>query len=578
MEHRGLHKSGLLDRIAYANPKETLDPRDILSSLGEVVYDWDLLSDRLRWGPNVREVLGLGEAQTLETGAAYSDCIAPASGTARHEAIIQSSETDRGCGVRYHTHYGLFPSRSVEDRTWVEDAGRWFAGPAGRPAHAHGVIRVIAHGALATPAVHHDPLTGALSRARFGELSARMFDEAVRTRTQCSLMLVAIDGLAVINQLYGFGVADQLIAAVARRLTGRLRPSDLIARYAGNKFAIALTKCDSDQLAAAAKRCLECVTQEPVCTDVGPLRASVRIGAVVAPRYASTHCSLFLHAEEALDVSRFPGAPRFNAFAQGLAQEGSRQETRRVSEQIIAALNDRRIYVVLEPIVEASSGRTMFYEALMRMRLMDSSVLSPTTVFSVAEKAGLAPLLDQRVLELALARLAADPSLTLSVNVSGLTAREPDWPEKVQAAASLHPGCAERLIIEITETCAIEDIESTRRAIARLRSFGVRVAMDDFGAGHTSFRNLRGLQLDLLKIDGAFVQNLARSPDDRFFVRTLLELAQHVGIPAVAEWVEDEETARLLKEWGVTYFQGALFGRAGDTDLHADRGRAEAAA
>ena len=87
--------------------------------------------------------------------------------------------------------------------------------------------------------------------------------------------------------------------------------------------------------------------------------------------------------------------------------------------------------------------------------------------------------------------------------------------------------------------------------------------MDDFGAGHTSFRNLRSLAFDIIKVDGAFVQNIVRSSDDRFFVRTLLDLANHLGIATVAEWVEDEETAGLLRGWGVTYFQGELFGRAG---------------
>jgi EAL domain-containing protein (putative c-di-GMP-specific phosphodiesterase class I) len=95
-----------------------------------------------------------------------------------------------------------------------------------------------------------------------------------------------------------------------------------------------------------------------------------------------------------------------------------------------------------------------------------------------------------------------------------------------------------------------------------MKALGIRVAMDDFGAGHTSFRNLRRLGFDFVKIDGAFIQNVARSPDDRFFVRTLLDLARHLGIETVAEWVEDAETARLLAEWGVDYGQGNYFGEA----------------
>jgi EAL domain-containing protein (putative c-di-GMP-specific phosphodiesterase class I) len=126
----------------------------------------------------------------------------------------------------------------------------------------------------------------------------------------------------------------------------------------------------------------------------------------------------------------------------------------------------------------------------------------------------------------------------------------------------LAPGAAERLIIEITETSALVDIEATCAAVAAMKSLGIRVAMDDFGAGHTSFKNLRRLGFDLIKIDGAFIQNLARSPDDRFFVRTLLDLARHLNIATVAEWVEEAETAQLLAEWRVDYAQGNFFGEA----------------
>ena len=106
-----------------------------------------------------------------------------------------------------------------------------------------------------------------------------------------------------------------------------------------------------------------------------------------------------------------------------------------------------------------------------------------------------------------------------------------------------------------------------------MKRLGVKVAMDDFGAGHTSFRNLRGLAFDLVKIDGAFVQNFVSSADDRFFVRTLVDLAHHLALTVVAEWVEDAETAALLRAWGVDYFQGDLFGRAGPENAQAFRAR-----
>ena len=125
-----------------------------------------------------------------------------------------------------------------------------------------------------------------------------------------------------------------------------------------------------------------------------------------------------------------------------------------------------------------------------------------------------------------------------------------------------HPGAGERLIVEITETVAIQDIDDVRGFVTRLKNFGSQIAIDDFGAGYTSFRNLRKLGVDIVKIDGAFVQNIARSADDRAFVHTLIDLANRLQIKTVAEWVQDEEAAVMLREWGCDYIQGRLIGLA----------------
>ena len=118
-----------------------------------------------------------------------------------------------------------------------------------------------------------------------------------------------------------------------------------------------------------------------------------------------------------------------------------------------------------------------------------------------------------------------------------------DWWSSIESLLGAHPGVAQRLIVEITETVAIQDLDDVRGFVSRLKQFGARIAIDDFGAGYTSFRNLRNLGVDIVKIDGAFVQNIARSADDRAFVQTLIDLARRLGIKTVAEWVQDEPSA-----------------------------------
>jgi EAL domain-containing protein (putative c-di-GMP-specific phosphodiesterase class I) len=234
----------------------------------------------------------------------------------------------------------------------------------------------------------------------------------------------------------------------------------------------------------------------------------------------------------------------------------------RAADEIVSALNERRILLAFEPVVETMSRRTAYYECLMRIRRGDDTLVPASAVIPVAERLGLVRLLDHRVLELLVSEMAAVPSLHASVNVSPATTTDPDWWSALGALLRAQSGIAERLIVEITESAVIHDIDDTRGFVARVKDLGCRIAIDDFGSGYTSFRNLRKLGVDILKIDGAFVQNLMRSDDDRAFVQALVDLAKRLRLTTVAEWVQDEAAAKLLAEWGCDYLQGALTGLA----------------
>jgi EAL domain-containing protein (putative c-di-GMP-specific phosphodiesterase class I) len=183
-------------------------------------------------------------------------------------------------------------------------------------------------------------------------------------------------------------------------------------------------------------------------------------------------------------------------------------------------------------------------------------------VVPIAERLGLIRLLDHRVLELLVGEMAVVPHLHASVNVAPASTTDPDWWSTLGALLRANAGVAERLTVEITESAAIHDIDDTRGFVSRVKDLGCKIAIDDFGSGYTSFRNLRKLGVDILKIDGAFVQNLMRTGDDRAFVQALVDLAKRLGLKTVAEWVQDEASAQLLAEWGCDYLQGALTGLA----------------
>lgn len=552
----------------FTDPPAGPDARSILSSIGEVVYNWDIPTDRLEWGPNLAEALGPIASADLASGLAFGERIARESLISRYDAIFKSDAIDEGEGVPYQIVYALTPPREFGQSppVWIEDTGRWFAEADGRPARAHGVVRVVTERhemerklALSSQI---DPMTGVLNRAQLSEHVQYFLAQSEHSRKPFAVLLAALENLFVLNRTYGYDAGDEVIAGLARRLRGNVRTCDIVARHAGNKFALVLDNCDSDQTMAVARRLLEQAQATPFETSAGPIPATIRIGGVIAPREGRSPQVLFQHAEEALDVARQRNGARYVAYTTSLAREDYRLRALQVADSIVSALNDRRVELAFQPIVHAADGQPAFYEALLRVRLPDGSTIAPCSILPIAEKAGLVRLLDQRVMELAIARLVDDSNLRVSVNCSIASILDPEWPDRLASAVQAHPGVAERLTIEITETSMIEDFDTTRNLIASCKRLGVKVAMDDFGAGHTSFRNLRELEFDLVKIDGAFVKNITTSADDRFFVRTLIDLAHHLALKTVAEWVEDEETARLLREWGVNYFQGSFYGSA----------------
>jgi diguanylate cyclase (GGDEF)-like protein len=549
---------------ANAGPQQRPDPLRILQSIGEAVYDWDMVSDRLTWGDNVQSVLDVDDPAAIATGNLYAELLSPHTRSSRYTAVHNSTGVDDGQGVPFQAVYGL--TTRGRNLIWVEDNGRWFAGADGKPGRVHGVVRVVTERYEETQRLAYqsrfDPLTGTLNRQALLDEVARRFTGAT-PKNPFSVLLLAIENLAVVNRSYGYEVADALIVGVVKRLREQLRGIDVIARYTGNKFAVILDACEGGHMEATARRLLKSVSCAPIVTSGGDVQASLRIGGVMDPRFARSPETLMKRAEEALDLTRENASRRFAAYDPSVVRDDARVRTAQVAADIVSALNGRRVFLACQPIVASSDRAPALYEALVRIEREDGTIVMPSAILPVAEKVGLIQLIDHRVLELALARLDESPSLTLAINVSAATALDLDWSSRVAQALALHPGAAERLIIELTETRAIEDIAATGRIIAELKALGVRVAMDDFGAGHTSFKNLRSLDVDLLKIDGAFIQNLARSADDRFFAHTLVKLARHVGIPVVAEWVEDVESARILTEWGVDYLQGHYFGRAG---------------
>ena len=539
-----------------------------LKASGIAVYHWDIGSDGLSWRGATDAVLGVAGAQDLlaldvSSGRGYARYVDPDAGLSRYDAVMTSRRVDRGEGVGFRCEYAL----SMPDHdtgVWVEDTGVWFAGEDGRPARVIGSARNITERKHRERKLVHlasfDELTGNVNRSRLRTLLSRAIAYCERYDRASAFMMAGIDNLAMINDAYGFDVADQVIVAVSRRLKQQLRQSDVLGRAAGNKFGIILANCAEDEMALTAERLMRAVRDTVIETGSGPVSASVSIGCVALPRCARNATEALARAQETLDAAKSARRGTCTIYQLSEQRESKRQRNIQLADQVVAALGEDRLRLAYQPIVSAQTGAVELHECLLRMVRRDGEVVPAGEFIAVAEKLGLVRLIDHRVLELAVQTLIDHKQVHLAINVSGMTAVDRTWIDSVKGIMRAHADIAPRLIVEITETVALHELEESARFVQALRDLGCRVAIDDFGAGYTSFRNLKALDVDMVKIDGSFVRDLVHSRDDQLFVQTLVQLAQNFDLPVVAEWVSNEDEVALLRAYGVNYLQGFYLG------------------
>jgi diguanylate cyclase (GGDEF)-like protein len=405
-----------------------------------------------------------------------------------------------------------------------------------------------------------DELTGHLNRNSLRAELAEAIATAQSQERHCGFLVASIDRLAVINDSYGFDAADEVIVGVGERLARSLRSTDVIGRTAGNKFGVILKNCTESDIAVVAERLRAVVRNDVVETRAGRVAVTSSVGAVWLPGSASSSQEAMLRAEEALERARSRGRDGYSIYHHSELREGARLRLMAVADEVVAALKEERLVFAYQPIIDAKTREIAEYECLLRMVKPDGTIAPAGHFIPAAEQLGLVRLVDRRALEMAVAALHAHPEINLSVNVSGTTAQDSAFLQGFVDYVKQNSMVAERLVVELTETAALHHFEENARFVSRLREMGCRVAIDDFGAGYTSFRNLQMLRVDKVKIDGSYVAALKSSPENQIFVRTLVDLAKNFNLKTTAEWVGSEEEAALLESFGVDHFQGFFFG------------------
>ncbi len=540
--------------------------RRSLEAIDAVTYHWVIETDEIRWSTNMQTVMGC-PVSAAGSGRAYASLLDVDNMTSRYDTVMRSHANDTGDGVPFQIEYLLRPDGREGKRTvWLEDQGRWFAGADGRPAEVFGAIRRIddrhSRDQHLSFLGNCDPLTGMMNRGRLSEALGETISNATREQSNCAFLIAAVNNLSVVNEAYGFEVADDVIVALARRLRYVVRTGDAIARYSGSKFGIILNNCDEADLTIAVDRFINIARESVIETDRGPVWAMLSIGAVSIPRHATDANIAMARAEEALtEARRLPsdGGVIYKPSAQRAAE---RSLNARCATEIVKCLKEDQFKLAFQPIVDAKTHELVMHEALLRMMDADNELIAAAHLIPVAEKLGLVRLIDRKVAHMCIARLHDYPQANLTMNVSGATATDPRWFNQLTEIIAANEQVANRLTVEITETVALGNMKQTFAFVETLRNYGCSVAIDDFGAGFTSFRNLRDLPVNIIKLDGTFCRNLPNNTANQYLVRTLIELGHKFNLKVIGEWIETREDLEILTNCGVDYLQGNLFGAA----------------
>jgi len=322
-----------------------------------------------------------------------------------------------------------------------------------------------------------------------------------------------------------------------------------------------LNGCHGQDISATAEKLLLAAQQASVVTDKGYLPVTASVGAVAFPESVRTVDEAFAKAEVALEKARRSGTNCFSLYNLSEAQMRDLRSSLDIAELIQQALRENLFTLYFQPIVDVGDTAPAFYECLLRMRGTDGKIMAAGAFLPIAEKMGLVRSIDRAVLKMVAKELQFAPNVKLALNISGLSTTDPSWLRALTAVLKRQPEIASRMMIEITETTALLDIDETARFVAAVRDMGCQVALDDFGAGYTSFRHLQELCVDVVKIDGSFVKTIVERPNSQLFVKTLRSFAEGLGVTTVAECVETEAAASMLIDHGIHYLQGYHFGR-----------------
>jgi diguanylate cyclase (GGDEF)-like protein len=415
----------------------------------------------------------------------------------------------------------------------------------------------------------HDSLTDLPNRRALEASLDRLVTSSRQRGLHGAVAVIDLDGFKYVNDSRGHAVGDTLLVKVSELLRQTLRPRDVLGRMGGDEFAVLLADTDAEQAEAVGQRILMALRNGVLLAEGGrAVRTTASIGlAVFGPDTQVSGEQLLVDADIAMYDAKEAGRDRMALSGGSDPHQVDLRERHGWLERVRDALEHDRFVLHGQPILDLATGEVSRHELLLRMVNEDGTLVPPAAFLGVAERAGVIGTIDRWVLARACAMLReaqlAGGRPVYSVNLSGPSVGDREVLELLERELATLPHPAGALLLEVTETAAVGNLERAREFAARLQSLGCSLALDDFGSGYGSFAYLKQLPFDVLKIDGQFVRELVTSQEDQAVVTALVTIAQALGKQTVAEFVEDAQTLELLRTIGVDQAQGYFIGRPG---------------
>ena len=407
----------------------------------------------------------------------------------------------------------------------------------------------------------HDAITGLPTRALFAERVARAMDESARARSRCAVAVLDLDRFRFVNGSMGHRAGDAVLCCVAERLAGVLRPTDLLARFGGDEFAVLFENIDGrTELMPIVARMHE-VLQAPMRIDGIGVHVSPSIGASLTNGAAYRADELFAQAEAALYTAKSRGGNGAQLFEAGMIR--ATPDRLALENDLRGAIAASQLELFYQPQISTATGRIVSFEALLRWRHPERGLITPSSFIPIAEETGLIVQIGEWVLRQACSQARAWQrergfTVPVAVNLSAVQLMQDGLVDVVRSAldgAGIEGHCLE---LELTESSVMINPEKSIRALEQLRAMGCRLCIDDFGTGHSSLGYLRRFSIDKLKIDRTFVRDLLTSRIDESIVRAIVALARGLKLQVVAEGIESAEQLELLHAMGCDQWQGYL--------------------